>query len=58
LGVTQRILGLTPLDGNQWLLCIGFAIALTLVYEVMKFFLRRSRKQGTAPATAAAPAQA
>ena len=55
LGVTQRILGLVPLDGNQWLLCIGFAVALTLVYEIMKFFLRRSRRGGqTQPAPAVA----
>jgi Ca2+-transporting ATPase len=36
-----RFLGLTQLDGTQWLLCIGFAVALTLVYEVMKVVLRR-----------------
>lgn len=45
LDFTQRILGATPLSGNQWLLCIGCALALTLVYELMKFFLRRSKKQ-------------
>ncbi len=43
LGITQRVLGLVSLDGSQWLLCIGFALALTLVYEVIKVFLRRSR---------------
>ena len=40
LGFTQRILGLTSLTADQWLLCIGFAIALLLVDEVIKFFLR------------------
>ena len=45
LGFLQRILGPTPLTGNQWLLCIGFAIALLLVDEVIKFFLRRRRSQ-------------
>ncbi|HRI57376.1 MAG TPA: cation-translocating P-type ATPase C-terminal domain-containing protein, partial [Anaerolineae bacterium] len=43
LGFTQRILKLTPLDGNHWLQAIGLALALTLVYEVIKVFLRRSR---------------
>ena len=40
LGVFQKILGLTSLAGNQWLICIGFAVALLLVDEVMKVFLR------------------
>ena len=40
LGVFQKILGLTSLAGNQWLICIGFAVALPLVDEVMKVFLR------------------
>jgi P-type Ca2+ transporter type 2C len=44
LGATQRILGLTPLSGEQWILCIGFAFALTLVYEIIKFILRRTHK--------------
>jgi Ca2+-transporting ATPase len=57
LGFTQRILGLTPLDGNQWLLCIGFAVALALAYEVIKFFLRRSTESSRDRA-AAVPAQA
>ena len=48
LGFTQRILKLTPLDGNQWLQAIGLALVLALVYEVIKVFLRRS--QGAAAA--------
>ena len=44
LGFLQRILGLTSLSGNQWLLCIVFAFVLLLVDEVIKFFLRRSQK--------------
>ncbi len=43
LGFLQRGLGLTSLSGSQWLLCIGLAIALLLVNEVVKVFLRRSR---------------
>ncbi|KPK11027.1 MAG: ATPase [Anaerolineae bacterium SG8_19] len=45
LGFLQRILGTTSLDGEKWLICIGLAFALLLVDEVIKFFLRRSRKQ-------------
>ncbi len=44
LAFLQRILGTTSLNGNQWLPCIAFAIALLLVDEVIKFFLRRSRR--------------
>ena len=43
LGFLQRVLGLTSLSGRQWLYCIGFAVALLLVDEVIKLFLRRSR---------------
>lgn len=45
VGVVQRVLGLVALDFNQWLLCIGLGLALTLVYEVMKFILRRTHKE-------------
>jgi Ca2+-transporting ATPase len=45
LGFLQRILGLTSIAGEyRWLICIAFAVALLLVDEVIKFFLRRSRK--------------
>src|SRR5512136_2314746 len=50
LGFMQRILGLASLTGNQWLICIGFAIALLLVDEVIKVFLRRRRNQPAAEA--------
>jgi len=54
LGFMQRILGTTSLNGNQWLLCIGLAIALLLVDEVVKVFMRRSRRAAQlAPALAA-----
>ncbi len=52
LGFLQRNLGLTPLTRDQWLTCIGFAIVLLLVEEVIKFFLRR--RQPAAPAEQAA----
>ena len=53
LGFLQRGLGLTSLSGDQWLLCIGFAIALLFVYEIMKVFLRsRVRRIVANPAVA------
>jgi Ca2+-transporting ATPase len=45
LGFFQRILGTVSLTRDQWYLCIGVAIALLLVDEVVKFFMRRSRAQ-------------
>jgi hypothetical protein len=44
LDFLQRFLGLTEITGNQWLPCIGFAFALLLADEVIKFFMRESRK--------------
>jgi Ca2+-transporting ATPase len=50
----QRILDLTPLNGRQWLICLAAAIALLLVDEIIKVFLRsRRRHDVTTPATAA-----
>ena len=43
LRLLQRILGLTSLSENQWLICLTFAIALLLVDEVIKVFLRSRR---------------
>jgi Ca2+-transporting ATPase len=58
LGFLQRGLGLTSLNGNQWLLCIGLAIALLIVYEVIKVFLRSSHhKHDPATPAVAAPAK-
>ena len=44
LGFLQRILGTVELNGQQWLLCFVLAILLLLVDEVVKFFMRRSRR--------------
>jgi len=57
LGFLQRGLGLTSLSGNQWLLCIGLAIALLIVYEIIKVFLRSRRRQNSATPPVAVPAQ-
>jgi len=54
LGFLQNLLGTTALTGNQWGQCLVFAIALLLIDEVVKFFLRRNRRaQPAAPAPAA-----
>jgi Ca2+-transporting ATPase len=45
LDFLQRFLGLTELNGTQWLICIAFALGYLLVDEVVKFFLRRSQRK-------------
>jgi len=57
LGFLQRGLGLTSLNGNQWLICIGLALALLIIYEFIKVFLRSRRKHNTATPGVAIPAQ-
>jgi len=52
MGFLQRNLGMVSLTRDQWLTCIGFAIVLLLVEEVIKFFMRR--RQPAAPAEQAA----
>ncbi|NJN84932.1 MAG: cation-translocating P-type ATPase, partial [Caldilineaceae bacterium] len=55
MNVFQELLGLTSLTGDQWLIIIGCSIALLLVDEVFKFFLRRRHGHGagrSAPAAA------
>ena len=49
LGFLQRILGTISLNGNQWLICIAFALGLILIDEVIKFFLRSRHKTPAAP---------
>jgi Ca2+-transporting ATPase len=44
LDFLQRFLGLTNLNTNQVIICLGLAIVLLLVDEVFKFFLRRNSK--------------
>jgi len=39
----QEFLVLTKLTGEQWLICIGIAVAVLLVDEVIKVFMRRNR---------------
>ncbi len=58
IGFFQRGLGLTPLTLEQWLLCAAFAFVLLLIDEVIKFFMRRSRRSKARSAVATAPAGA
>jgi Ca2+-transporting ATPase len=44
-GIGSRIVQVTNLNLNQWLLCIAVAIVMLLIDEVIKFFMRRSRNQ-------------
>jgi Ca2+-transporting ATPase len=50
-GFLQRVLGFDALTLDQWLICIGLALALLLADEVVKFFLRR--REQLAESTAA-----
>jgi Ca2+-transporting ATPase len=43
LDFLQDFLGLTELAFEQWMICIVLAIAVLLVDEAIKFFMRRSR---------------
>jgi Ca2+-transporting ATPase len=43
-GIGSRILDTAPISGGQWLICIVFAVAMVLIDEVIKFFMRRRRK--------------
>jgi Ca2+-transporting ATPase len=58
LGFLQRWFSTAELSFNQWAICIGIALSLLVVEEVIKIFVRR-RRPGRAPAGAAvAPAAA
>jgi len=41
VGILRQVLKLTPLTHGQWLICIGFALALLLLDEGVKLFMRR-----------------
>jgi Ca2+-transporting ATPase len=58
MGFLQRIFNTAALTLEQWLVCIGVAATLVLVAEVIKFFLRRSRRKMADRSTAAPPAPA
>src|SRR4029078_5229986 len=53
LDFLERIFGTTGMDFNQWAICIGLALSLVVVEEVIKFFIRR--RTGAGPETAPVP---
>jgi len=55
LGFLQRLLGLTELTGQQWLLCVVVASSLLVLDEVVKFFMRRRRSHAKAEVAVVAP---
>jgi P-type Ca2+ transporter type 2C len=54
LGFLQRLLGLTELTGEQWMLCVALAFAVLVVEEAIEFFMRRGiRRQAPVAAYSA-----
>jgi Ca2+-transporting ATPase len=51
IGFLQRIFSMVDLKLTQWGICLGIALTLVVVEEVIKVFLRR-RRRGDAPAVA------
>jgi Ca2+-transporting ATPase len=56
IGFLQRIFSMVDLTLGQWGICLGIALTLVVVEEIIKVFLRRQRR-GDAP-TVAEPARA
>jgi Ca2+-transporting ATPase len=44
IGFLQRIFGTTDLGFAQWVVCIGFALSLLVIEEVIKLFIRRRQR--------------
>ena len=53
IGFLQEILGLIDMQFEHWIICIGFAIALLLIDEVIKLFLRHGSKDQDIPVATA-----
>ncbi|HET9723768.1 MAG TPA: HAD-IC family P-type ATPase, partial [Actinomycetota bacterium] len=58
LGFLQRILATVGLSFAQWSICVGLAASLIVVEELIKVFLRRRDRAGTAVDVTGAPAVA
>ncbi len=56
LGFLQRIFATVELSFEQWSICVGIALSLLVVEELVKFFIRR--RGTTAETVSAAPALA
>jgi Ca2+-transporting ATPase len=53
LDILERLFGTTELTLNQWLICIGLALTVVVVEELIKLVLRRRGSAGTARQTPA-----
>jgi Ca2+-transporting ATPase len=52
IGVLQRIFGTASLSLNQWLACIGIAVSLLVIEEVIKLVQRQAIGRQSATALA------
>jgi P-type Ca2+ transporter type 2C len=57
IGFLQRILETVELNLSQWSICIGIAVALVVIEELIKLVLRRRDRRRVAPRTEPALAQ-
>jgi Ca2+-transporting ATPase len=46
IGFLQRVFSLVELSFSQWWICIGIALTLVVVEEIIKFFIRRRDRKG------------
>jgi len=51
LGPFQRIFDLAHLNGEHWMQALGLALTVLVTEEVIKFFLRRHRRNAALPST-------
>jgi Ca2+-transporting ATPase len=51
IGFLQRIFDTVELNLSQWSICIGFAVTVVVVEELIKLVIRQRRRRGVAPAT-------
>jgi Ca2+-transporting ATPase len=51
IGFLQRIFDTVELNLSQWSICIGFAVTVVAVEELIKLVIRRRRRRRVAPAT-------
>jgi Ca2+-transporting ATPase len=58
IGFLQRIFSTVDLTLAQWGICLGIALTLVVVEEIIKVFLRRSRRGGAPTVTDTANAVA
>jgi Ca2+-transporting ATPase len=58
LDILQRIFDTTSLDLSAWSICVGLALALVVVEEIVKWVLRHRRHDPVAVAPATAPVTA